>query len=203
MPHLFVANTLEQDQTIWYRTEFDTPTMPEWQRNRPARTQEIKAGRQEALGGENWSDEICTQIIRQIVPYGAIEIGEIKNGHAKISMVFNVGSPVPISAIQDAMSVNKGILIEEGRLRRSRAAVAINKTVEDAAALEMIRHNFDPAEAPMKGFAVELEQQDEVGPAGRLEEGHGQGTLDPRGPGAPPISPQPAKRGPGRPRRAA
>jgi hypothetical protein len=194
MPFLYVANTLEQDQSVYYRTEFDTPLTPERLRGQPAPFQNIQKGRQEALGKRDFDHEVIMgTLIPQLRAYGAVEPHEIRAGHrgrGKISLVYNVGAPVAAADIRDARAVNNGILILEGQARRATAAVMNNKTVEEASVKAMIEHDFDPADAPMRGFSVETEQLDEFNDKGsRLEEGHGAGRLDPRGAGAPPIAP--------------
>ena len=195
MPYLFVANTSRQDQRVYYRLDFDSPGTPETQRGRPALHHDIPAGRQVPIGNTDLTVDQCQCVIEQLRPYGAIAHEEVNRTRRRAGLIYNTGKAVPLTAFNAMMDVNHGLLAAEGALRRARAAVTVNKLVEDAAAMEIQRQRFDPEKAPMTGFAVEIEQEDGIGPDGRLEAGFGGGTLDPRGPNAPPIGPPPTQQG--------
>ena len=192
MPQLYVANTSRQDQRVYYRIEFDTPAMSEQSRGRAPLHHDIPAGRQVVLGNTDYPIDVVQCIVEQLERYGAMGHEDVGRTRKRAPLVYNTGKSVPFGAIKTMMDINAGIMAEEGRMRRARAAVIVNSLVEDTVARQLAQEQIDPEKAPMTGFAVELEQEDAIGPEGRLEEGFGGGRLDPRGPGAPPLAPPPS-----------
>jgi len=202
--YLYVANTLRQNQRVHYRIDVYDRRGGENAAQIPANHHDIGAGQQVRLGNEDFASlETIDYIKKQLGRYGMIdcqEVGKIRHG-AVVPLICNVGAPVPLRAIDTMIAINLGITATAGKERREKAAVVLNTAVEQATARKLEQEHFDPAKAPMTGFAVELEEQEGGSrnpDAPMLGEGYGSGKLDPRGPNAPPLPPAPAAKGGGK-----
>lgn len=197
---LYIANVTTQLQIVNFRLDFrpdgardDRIVIP------PRATPPIPPGRQMPVGGDLANMDAANSIIAQLVPYGLVmqmEIGKLPR-REKITYVANVDREVSAEAIRAAHAHNTGVKIEDGALRRRRAAVAasdiVAKTVEEQSAQNGLN-------APMTGFDVSIEQeeQSEAGER-RIEEGYRVDVSGEAAPGGPPGG----KPGRGRGRRAA
>jgi len=165
---LYVANPTRQNQIFFYRP--DMPKPGEVRPFSPPRQQEIPAGRQFPVGGDLTTEQL-EAVVRQLTSHGAVDVSEAKGGRRLASLVFNVGAPVPAPVIQAVMNVNAGILVEEGRLRRQRAAIAVNEAVQNVVNDQFAQQGFEATATD--SIEVGFEQLEESGEGEKkIEEGY-------------------------------
>ncbi len=141
------------------------------------------------VGGELHTDQI-DDIVNQLRVFGLKAVTEITSTRAFIPFVFNLNQPIKEDHIRWVMSKNEGILVEQGKERRSKAAIIMDETVANAVANQFAQNGITK-EATQK-FEMEIEQleQSEAGEK-RIEEGY---RIDPKAP--PPAGAKPAKAAP-------
>lgn len=161
---LYIANPTRQTQVICYRLDFNkNGERMEADRTRfqPAKQQDIPPGRQIQLGGDFHIHQI-EDIVEQLKPFGIVGVVDVPRlGRQVVPYIFNIDVPVPAEAIRKVQNSNSAILIEDGKTRRAKAAVASNEIVQ-----QTVEHNFrengidqKPSEKTTIGFE-QLEQSE-------------------------------------------
>lgn len=171
MSRLFVANCTRQFQEVYYRLDFNDGGQPEANRRfQPAKRETIPPGRQICLGGDLHMTQI-KDIIDQLKPYGLVGTVDVPRLNAIAPYVFDIDKPVSVSVINDVRNSNAGILIEQGRERRKKAAIVVNETVANVVGNEFASAGI--AKEPTQEIEVEFEQeeQSEAGES-RVAEGY-------------------------------
>lgn len=199
MARLFIANASTQNQIISYRLDYapdgtkDVRTLIPYKQTPP-----IPPGRQMPVGGDMHLSQIDS-ILGQLRTYGLvaeIDVARLPRGQ-KVTYISSVGQPVREETIRVVNDHNRGVKVQDGMIRRKKAAIAASAIVEHAVT-EATPPGAPPA--PMSEFDLgfEQEEQSENGER-RIEEGY---IVDPSAPVAPTEAPkQPGRRG--RPRKAA
>lgn len=171
MSRLFVANCTRQVQEVYYRLDFNADGAPEPNaRFQPAKRQTIPPGRQIVLGGDLHIKQI-EDIVDQLAKYGAVGTLDVPRLKKVAPYVCNVDKSVPVDVIRNVMTVNAGVLTQQGRDRRKKAAIAVDDTVAN-----VVNSQFAEAGIPKEADqSVEVEfEQEEQSEAGekRVEEGY-------------------------------
>ena len=183
---MYIANVTKQTQVVCYRLDFDKDgdLKDTNRRFSPYRQQDIPPGRQVQLGGDMHMNQI-QEIQDQLTPYGLVAAKDAKSGslgQRVVPLVFNVDVAVPAEVMRRVQAFNSGILIEQGRERRAKAAVASHQLITDTVSQQFMAQNI-PAE-PEGPVTVGFEQmeQSELGEK-PIAEGY---RVDPK---APPSAP--------------
>lgn len=181
---LYIANCTRQNQTIYYRLDYDNngnPKEAERTRFQPALQQTIPAGRQAQLGTDFHKVQV-TEIVDQLARYGLIGVVDVPRQKQMAPYVFNIDKPVPADIMRKVSDCNSSVLIEQGQLRRRRAAIEANGAVMAAVESQIAANGTNPDEEPSPAVKVGFEQleQSEAGER-RIEEGY---TVDPNAPSA-------------------
>lgn len=152
---LYIANTTPQVYEINYRLGFNAPGETKFY---PARRQTIPPGRQVVVGDGKLDAHEVEAVVAQLSRYGMHAVEDVKRGRlaSKVPLIFNVEQPVPKFAIENVRALNHSILLEEGRQRRARAAVAANDIVADAVAKEFA--DAGVLKEPTQNVSVEFER---------------------------------------------
>ena len=168
---LYIANCTNQIMTIQYRLEFAAGggTLALAIRN-PARSQDLPAGKQAPVGGDMSIDQV-NSIVNQLSIFGMMKVGSSSLQRRKVPMIYDIDRPVSEHAIRTVLGHNNGIMIDEGKLRRKRAAVGVNDAVIKAVAEQLAPTPFfDQVDTTL--LEVEIEQQEQSEQDGsRVEEG--------------------------------
>jgi len=170
MSRLYIANCTKQNQMIYYRLDFNNRGEPEKNaRFQPAKQQEIPPGRQIILGGDFHPTQI-EDIVQQLVPYGLIGVTDVPRQKKVAPFVFNVDKPVPADIMRNVSHINSEVQIEEGKLRRQKAAIAVNDLVTQRVAAEFLNQGVTDEPTQNLSLAIEQEEQSENGEK-RIAEG--------------------------------
>lgn len=145
---VYVANVTPQNHTLNFRI----PNV-----SKPIAIA-IPMGQQKMIGDMAAPD--VDAMVEQLGRYGLVELGQ-ENKKEKVTYIFNVGSPVPLSAIQKLYDRNRGILTDEGRERRVAAAAGVNVAM-------------NTEETPIKNMTIEVEE-DDSGDLGNQSDNVGEG----------------------------
>lgn len=170
---LYVANPTDQSQLICYRIDFDADGKQKDTNRRfqPARQQEIKPGTQAQLGGDMHKAQI-DDIVGQLRVYGMVYVSEVgKVGATKIPYIYNVDAHVPADVMRRVQFHNKGVMTEDGRDRRARAAVATNELVQHTVQNQFLEQGIPTQPADTTLVSFEQEEQTEHGEK-KIEEGY-------------------------------
>jgi hypothetical protein len=162
MAYLYVANTTQQHQIVFYRTDVAPPganvpfTAP--------KQQAIPPGRQVTVGGNLDKNELDF-VIEQLNQYGMVGEVDIPNNLQLMvhPFIFNIDRPISPRSIQTVMEHNMGIKMNEGQRRREAAAIGANQSLALAAQTANVP---DPRQ-----FDVEYEQMELTSDEKRLEQG--------------------------------
>lgn len=163
---LYIANPTRQEQVICYRADFANDGQrleADRTRFQPARQQSIPPGRQIQLGGDMHLNQI-NDIIEQLKPFGLIgEVDVPRMGRRVVPYVFQIDRYVSPEALRRVIDHNSGVLVEDGRQRRQKAAVATSDIVQNT-----IENQFNQAgvEAPPPNpveLGIEQLEQSELG----------------------------------------
>ena len=156
MSKLFVANVSKQNHIIYFRLDYDKAGQPLGIGIfRPANASPVVgSGRQVQLGGDLHMNQVAS-IILQLSVYGAINEDEVKRTRGRITYICQVDRPVSTEAIRLANNHNNGILEDDGRSRRKRAAVAANASVD-----LQLQSQMEP-QPPVREFDMSVEQEDQ------------------------------------------
>lgn len=168
MAKLYIANVTQQNQIVYYRLDLLSDGARDGRLVIPPKmTPPIPPGRQMPIGGDLHPDQIGS-ITDQLRPYGLfaqVDMNRLPRGK-KVSYIFNIDREVSAEAIRAAHAHNTGVLVEDGKARRKRSAVAASDTVARTVA------ESSPVNAPMTGFDISVEQvEDDPAGGSRLEEG--------------------------------
>lgn len=170
---LYIANCTRQNRIVCYRLDFDQQGKPELRAQfQPAKQQPIDPGRQAMIGGDFHIRQI-EDIVAQLARYGMVGVKDVATNKKMAPMVFNVDAPVPAEVMRRVSSSNAELLIEQGKMRRQRAAIRSNDLVNATVQKDLMdRGQMTEDTAPVDvdvGFE-QLEQSD----AGerRIEEGY-------------------------------
>ena len=159
---LYIANPTRQTQVVCYRLDYNkNGELQESDRTRfqPARQQDIAPGRQIQLGGDMHITQI-EDIVDQLKPYGIVGVVDIPQlGRKVVPYIFNIDRPVPAEAMRKVQNSNAAVLIEDGRDRRARAAVASNEIVQNTVEHQFLENGID--QKPSDKIAVGFEQLDQ------------------------------------------
>ena len=163
MSRLYIANCTKQNQTVYYRLDFNNRGEPEKNtRFQPAKQQEIPPGRQIILGGDFHPTQI-EDIVQQLVPYGLIGVTDVPRQKVVAPFVFNVDRPVPADIMRNISAVNSAVQIEQGKMRRQKAAIAVNDLVSQRVAQEFLNQGITDEPTQDISLAIEQEDQSEAG----------------------------------------
>lgn len=163
MSKLYIANPTRQRQVVCYRLDFNTRGEQEPLRQfQPARQQDIDPGRQVQLGGDMHQNQI-TDIVEQLSRYGLIGVVDVPRMSGRVTYVYNIDRVVPQDVMRKVIAHNNAILIDDGRERRMRAAVATNDIVQQTVAHQFAENGIDQAPADRTTVAFEQEEQTEAG----------------------------------------
>lgn len=173
MTKLYIANCTNQNQIVSWRLDF-TADGSEIARTsfRQPRSQAIRAGSQLAIGGELPHLHAAEVIVQQLNHFGLRSADEAKYGrlgNARVPYIFNIDRPVSQDQIRATFAHNERVLIEEGRDRRKKAALAAG------AQLIKIAHETAEAVGASTGTGdldVEIEQETFAGDEKPIEEGY-------------------------------
>lgn len=171
MSRLYVANCTRQFQEIYYRLDYNNKGEPEANRNfQPAKRQTIPPGRQINLGGDLHMTQI-NDIVEQLKPYGLVGSVDVPRLKTMAPYVFNIDQAVTADVIRNVRNVNSGILIQQGKQQRARAAIIVNETVANVVSNEFAEAGV--TKEPTQDVEVEFEQQDQSEAGEKLvEEGY-------------------------------
>lgn len=169
---LFVANPTPQRQLIYYRLDFDREGNPKDTNRRfqPAFQQEIAPGTQAQLGPDLHKNQV-DDIIRQLEVYGIVHASVVKDTRRRIAYIFNVDAPVPADVMRRAQFHNNNVLVEDGRVRRAKAAVASNNLIQETVHNQFLEHGIPAQPADSTAVSFEQEEQTEMQEK-RIEEGY-------------------------------
>jgi hypothetical protein len=160
---LYIANPTRQRQVICYRLDFNKDGDPEQLRRfQPARQQDVEPGRQIQLGGDMHQNQI-TDIVEQLAPYGLIGVVDVPRMQGRVSYLYNIDRPVPSEALRKVMAHNESVLVDDGRDRRMRAAVATNEIVQQTVSQQFAERGIDEAPTDRTTVSFEQEEQSEAG----------------------------------------
>ena len=166
---LYIANPTRQEQVICYRLDFNNDgSQKEADRTRfqPAKQQAVPPGRQIQLGGDFHHQNQITDIVDQLKPYGligAVDVARLSSKDPVVPYVFNIDQPVSSEAMRKVQDHNAGILIEQGRNRRSDAAIATSEIVQNTVANQFMENGIDQKPADQVEVAYEQLEQSEQG----------------------------------------
>ena len=207
MSRLYLANCTRQNHVVCYRLDYDNGgNLKDINRRfEPAKQQDIPAGRQVQIGSdfhirqiEDIVDQLSTYGLIGVVDVGRHKANDLKNLRSGVvPYIFNIDKVVPADAIRTVMAYNANILIDDGRLRRQRAAVASNEMVQTAVAHQFLDKGIDATPSKTLDVSFEQEEQTEAGEK-TISEGY---KVSPDAPRSPP--PAPVRNKGGRPRKAA
>ena len=205
MARLYIANPTRQRQIVCYRLDFDNEGNPKDTNRKfqPHHQQEIEPGRQIQLGRDFHPNQI-SEIVEQLAVFGLIGEVDVPKLRAAdfdnlragvVPFVFNIDRPVSSENMRKVMAHNANILIQDGRERRKKAAIASSATIQQTVENQFAAAGFPDTPSERQTIAFEQEEQSEAGEP-RVEEGY---KVDKNAP----VKPKPPKRGPGRRRDAA
>lgn len=168
---LYIANCTKQIQQIQYRADF--PSEQNGARFTPPRMQEIAPGRQVQLGGDMDISQI-EDIVQQLTPYGLVAVADVPRMRTTVKSldlskitttpnVFNIDRPVPVEIMRHISSNNAEILSDHGRLRRQRAAVAVNDLVQRKVNDEFVQNGLEEVASDRVDTSFEQLDQSEHG----------------------------------------
>jgi hypothetical protein len=166
MARLFIANPTRQEQVICYRLDFNNQgDRMEADRTRfqPAKQQTVPPGRQVQLGGDFHPNQI-TDIIDQLKPYGLIGEVDVPRMERKVvPYVYQIDRYVGHDTFRKVIAHNSGILIEDGKQRRAKAAVASSEIVQNAVANQFQEAGIEPPPIDQVEIGYEQLEQSEAG----------------------------------------
>lgn len=169
---LYIANPTPQRQLIYYRLDYDREGNQKDMNRRfqPAHQQEIAPGSQAQLGADMHKVQVA-DVIRQLQVYGLVSADEVaKVGH-RIPYIFNLDAPVPADVMRRAQFHNNNVLVEDGRVRRAKAAVASNDLIQTTVHNQFLEHGIPAQPADSTVVSYEQEEQSEAEEK-RIEEGY-------------------------------
>ena len=168
---LYIANPTSQEQIICYRLDYSSEGEHNANsRHMPARQQPCPSGRQIQLGGDFHAMQI-KEIIEQLTTFGLLRVEDVSRlGRMPVTYIASVDKPVPADVIRKIRDHNSSLLVEEGRERRKKAAVASSDIVQNTVAHELADLGIDAVpERTEIGF--EQLDQSEAGEA-KIAEGY-------------------------------
>jgi hypothetical protein len=163
MTKLYIANPTRQRQVVCYRLDFDRAGEPEMHRRfQPARQQDVEPGRQVQLGGDMHMTQI-TDIVEQLARYGLIGVVDVSRMQGKVTYIYNIDRPVPADVMRRVIAHNESVMVEDGRLRRMRAAVATNEIVQQTVSQQFAERGIEEAPSDRTTVVFEQEERSEAG----------------------------------------
>lgn len=179
---LYVANCTRQNWQVQYRLDFNLQGEREPNaRFQPAKQQDIPPGRQVQLGGDMHITQI-EAIVEQLAKFGlkgVVDVPGLRTASKRFTpadigttpLIFNIDKPIPAEVMRQVQHVNSTILIEQGRMRRQRAAVAVNDLVQTKVANEFMAAGVDELPTDKIDVGYEQLEQSEAGES-KIEEGY-------------------------------
>jgi len=155
---LYVANCTKHRQKVYYRLDFNMEGQPASQAGKLPKSQDIEPGRQIVLGGDLHKSQIVS-IVDQLNKFraaGTVDVPRLKD---QAPYVFDIDRAVPAATIRRVIEHNGTILLTAGKERRQKAAIVVNRIVEQRMNEELIAKQIEPPE--MNGLDVEYEQEDQ------------------------------------------
>ena len=173
MSRLYIANPTKQTQVVCYRVDIDEAgeRKDTNRRFQPARQQEIRPGQQIQLGSDFHIKQI-EDIVDQLSTFGLIGVVDVPRLRAAdlsnmrrnvVPYIFNIDRAVPAEAIRKVIAHNSSILIDDGRQRRAKSAVASSEMVQHAVAQQFAENGIDDKPADQIAVSFEQEEQSEAG----------------------------------------
>jgi len=126
---LHIANCTKQNQRIYYRLDFDQAGMPRSQMNVQPRHQDLLPGRQAAIGGDLDHISQVESIVTQLNRFGLAAVKDIPRLKQFTPYIYNVDKPVTADQIRIVDDHNRGVLANQGAVRREAAAIAATEVV--------------------------------------------------------------------------
>lgn len=159
MARLYVTNVTRQRMIVFYRLDAG-------QTNgnfTPPKQQAIEPGRYSPVGGELDKQQL-DMIIGQLNVYGMVGEVDVPNNLRGIhALVFNIDRPVSERAVRALVAHNLQAKVEEGEMRRERAAIGANEALSNA-----VQNAELP---PPPEFDLEVEQMEQTSDEKRIEKG--------------------------------
>jgi len=170
---LFIANVSKQVQVVCYRLDYskDGELKDANRRYVGHKQQDIPAGQQRMIGGQFHIMQI-TEIVDQLSPYGLVGVVDVPRLPNKVvPYVYSIDKPVPAAIMEKLKAFNMGIQIEDGRVRRQKAAIVTNEMVQSTVAQQFLEVGIPDAPSDKMSVAFEQEEQTEAGEK-LIEEGY-------------------------------
>lgn len=170
---LYIANVSRQTHVVCYRLDYDkTGALLDTNRRfQPARQQDIPPGRQVQIGGDLHEAQL-NQIVEQLEPYGLIHADDVgRHRNVPTPYIYSRDRPVPAEAMRKVQGANSEILIEQGKERRAKAAVASNEIVQQAVSHQFAQVGIEEPPADRTTVTFEQLEQSDQGEK-RVEEGY-------------------------------
>jgi hypothetical protein len=126
---LFLANTSNQRQVLYYRTEIAgmQDGAPKWN---PPRQQAFKPGEVSPLGGDMPQEQVA-YVVEQLARFGGFDVEDVKKGALKgvVPYVFDYDKPVTPFVVEQVRRFNRGEMVLEAKERRKQTALAAANTL--------------------------------------------------------------------------
>ena len=157
MPKLYIANTLKQQQIIFYRMDFDADGGPNaLRRFQPAKQSPVIPKGRQMVQIDN--------IVAQLERVGLTAEKDIGRLSGMVPYIWNIDQPVKADSIRAVLAHNAGVLMGQGRVRREAAAIAARASLENAAQSDQISPSMYEA-------SIETEDPGETD-VGTVDEGY-------------------------------
>lgn len=162
MARLFAANPTRFRSILMFRLDFNRDGIVDGIYKMKAPLQcVIEPGAQVQVGGDMHANQIQS-IMDQLTPTGAIGIEQLSRlPNHKISTILSVDKAISPAAIREVFDHNRDLLMNQGKERRQKAAIAANNMIDAAAEAGQV-----------KAFDLEIERVDDGGeqlPKGSME----------------------------------
>lgn len=164
MAKLYVANCSRQYQEVHYRLDYnEAGRQDQNSRFQPAKRMTIPPGRQVVLGGDMHIKQI-EDVIDQLSKYGMVGVVDVPRLKTVAPLVFNIELAVPAEIIRKVQQINAGVMIEQGKVRRQKAAIAVDDIVQRTVNNQFAEANV-PADTSRDTVETSVEQleQSEAG----------------------------------------
>jgi hypothetical protein len=145
--------------TLPYRLEFNEKGQE--RRDAPCQ-QDVPARKQVQFGGDMTLDQLET-VVGQLTRYGMIGCVDVPRLRAIAPLVFNVDKPVPREIMERVRDISSAIKIEQGRLRRQKAAISVNEMVQRVVNQQFVDAGFPEVATDQIDVGIEQLEQSEAG----------------------------------------
>lgn len=146
---LFLANVSRQKQIATYRMDIDEEgNFSERLRGRGALFETVDRGKQVCVANRDWHPKQAQAIIDQLSVYGLVEAKDVATHRGVVDLVYSRDFPTPTRVLENFRDQNFEIKIDEGTVRREKAAIAAHEILSQRT-----------GEVP-DNLAVEFEQEE-------------------------------------------